>query len=44
VHSSDDPPEFALWIAALLASDRTAENREETFGAICEYFDPEVAI
>ncbi len=42
VPSSDDPPEFASWLRALLAPDRTAETREEAFDAICEYFDPEV--
>ncbi len=41
VPSPDDPPEFAAWLTALLAPDRTAEAREEAFDAICEYFDPE---
>ncbi len=44
VPSSDDPPEFAAWLTALLAPGRTAETREETFDAICDYIDPEVAV
>jgi len=41
VPSPDDPPEFASWLRALLAPDRTAETREEAFNGICEFFDPE---
>ncbi len=41
VPSPDDPPEFAAWLTALLAPDRTAETREEAFDAISAFFDPE---
>lgn len=40
VPSAGDPPEFERWLAALLAPDRTTEIREETFNALCDYFEP----
>ena len=41
--SSDDPPEFTHWLAALQQPGRTSETREAVFQAMHDYFEPEGA-
>ena len=42
IASPDDPPEFALWIAALRKPSLSPDEHEEIYGALHDYFDPEV--
>jgi hypothetical protein len=39
VASPDDPPEFAEWLKTLQRTDLSANEREETYWAIHDYFE-----
>ena len=39
VTSPDDPPEFAGWLMTLQRTDLSANEREQTYWAIHDYFD-----
>ena len=41
VTSPDDPPEFAQWLKTLQRTDLSANEREEIYWAIHDYFDGE---
>jgi len=43
VASSDDPPEFAVWLEALRRRELSTEEREEIYWAIHDYFAGEEA-
>jgi len=36
--SADDPPEFAVWLAALRNPDLSVDEREEIYWALRDYF------
>jgi hypothetical protein len=39
--SPDDPPEFAVWLAALRCRDLSVGDREEIYWALHDYFGAE---
>jgi hypothetical protein len=41
VAAPDDPPEFARWLEALQNGDASADDREEIYWAIHDYFGTE---